>query len=392
MTTVKGFAVKKVLATAVVAGAILFSPLSPKANSKTDVSSDKPRQKREIERVFERQEPKSDTIIGIQPKDATLFFITAEFKERLFYNAVVWWGDVVMTPLYPIPAYTNGIASEPFTYSFNTSLGGTPYANVAKSNIYFNLMINLPEYYPNNPQPMKDEISRRLTLAGVPRALVNAASTIVTGENTPGYTPPSKALIAIKYTTDSLGNINTGTTVPLDAKPHTYVITFSDGFTTPLYGTPATNTRITLPINLASINGINDFTITKVSVCVGGNNYDPYQHIFFYTSPSGLIISSIQTIGINQNTGKMPANYSLSQNFPNPFNSATTISYSVPKKEKVSIKVYNTLGKEEATLVNETKAPGNYDVRWAGPASSGVYFYTMTAGSYTETRKMVVVK
>jgi hypothetical protein len=90
----------------------------------------------------------------------------------------------------------------------------------------------------------------------------------------------------------------------------------------------------------------------------------------------------------------MPTQYSLSQNYPNPFNPATMINYSVPKAGLVTIKVYNVLGKELATLVNEQKTAGNYSVPFTatGGYASGVYFYRMQAGNYSQTRKLILLK
>jgi hypothetical protein len=83
----------------------------------------------------------------------------------------------------------------------------------------------------------------------------------------------------------------------------------------------------------------------------------------------------------------------LGQNYPNPFNPATTIRYSVPTLEFVTLKVYDVLGNEIASLVNEEKSAGTYDVEFnARGLSSGVYFYTINAGRFVETKKMLMIK
>jgi hypothetical protein len=85
--------------------------------------------------------------------------------------------------------------------------------------------------------------------------------------------------------------------------------------------------------------------------------------------------------------------YSLNQNYPNPFNPSTTITYQVPENSFVSIKVYDLLGKEVASLVNEEKSAGNYELRFdASKLSSGFYLYTMKAGNFVETKKMLLMK
>ncbi len=91
----------------------------------------------------------------------------------------------------------------------------------------------------------------------------------------------------------------------------------------------------------------------------------------------------------------MPLTYALMQNYPNPFNPATKINFSIPVQEHVSLKIYNVLGSEVAGLINEVKEAGNYtaeiDMNKSG-LSSGVYFYTLKAGSFKQTRKMVILK
>ncbi len=97
--------------------------------------------------------------------------------------------------------------------------------------------------------------------------------------------------------------------------------------------------------------------------------------------------------GVENKTQKIPKQFSLKQNYPNPFNPATTIDFSVPKNSLVTIKVYDILGREVATLVNEEKVAGNYSLEFnAGKFSSGVYFYRMQAGSYTAVKKLILMK
>jgi hypothetical protein len=87
------------------------------------------------------------------------------------------------------------------------------------------------------------------------------------------------------------------------------------------------------------------------------------------------------------------ANYDLQQNFPNPFNPSTKIRYSVPQISQVEIKVFNVLGDEVEILVNEEKPAGTYQVNWnAVNLPSGVYFYQIKVGTYTATKKMVLLK
>ncbi len=88
-----------------------------------------------------------------------------------------------------------------------------------------------------------------------------------------------------------------------------------------------------------------------------------------------------------------PTAFHLYQNYPNPFNPTTTIKYQIPELSFVTIKVYDVLGSEVATLVNEEKAVGSYEVEFNATAlPSGIYFYKLQAGSFVETKKMVLMK
>jgi len=85
--------------------------------------------------------------------------------------------------------------------------------------------------------------------------------------------------------------------------------------------------------------------------------------------------------------------YSLSQNYPNPFNPSTKINYNVGEPGFVKLKVYNVLGVEVATLINEQKFAGNYTLDFdASRLSSGVYFYSLSVNNFTQTRKMILEK
>jgi hypothetical protein len=104
----------------------------------------------------------------------------------------------------------------------------------------------------------------------------------------------------------------------------------------------------------------------------------------------GLVVTNIDEPG---NSTRTPSTYSLSQNYPNPFNPNTTIEFQVPVAGEVSLKVYNLLGEEVATLVNSTIPVGSHSIEWnASNLSSGLYLYRLKAGSYVETRKMVLMK
>lgn len=97
--------------------------------------------------------------------------------------------------------------------------------------------------------------------------------------------------------------------------------------------------------------------------------------------------------GVNNNITSIPNAFSLGQNYPNPFNPATKIAYTIPSNGLVTLKLYNILGKEVATLVNEVKSAGKYDVTFNGSSlSSGVYFYRLESGNFVDTKKMFLLK
>ncbi|MFH0735675.1 MAG: T9SS type A sorting domain-containing protein [bacterium] len=96
---------------------------------------------------------------------------------------------------------------------------------------------------------------------------------------------------------------------------------------------------------------------------------------------------------VNESEISVVDKFSLNQNYPNPFNPNTTISFSLPKEEFVTLKIYDILGKEIATLINAELSAGTYQKDWQPKnISSGIYFYRLQAGKYTETRKMSFLK
>ncbi|MFZ1323299.1 MAG: T9SS type A sorting domain-containing protein [Ignavibacteria bacterium] len=95
----------------------------------------------------------------------------------------------------------------------------------------------------------------------------------------------------------------------------------------------------------------------------------------------------------NENLTSLPTEYTLSQNFPNPFNPVTKINYELPSSGLVTLKIFDLLGKEVATLVNEKMEAGRYSAAFNGSnLASGMYFYKITAGEYSAVKKMVLIK
>lgn len=127
--------------------------------------------------------------------------------------------------------------------------------------------------------------------------------------------------------------------------------------------------------------------ITGTTLMQGSDGY-----IYICRLSQGAIVRlKYDVTGINNNNA--PVGFSLSQNHPNPFNPATNINFEISKPGYVSLKIFDVIGNEIKSLVSETKSPGSYNVSWdASSFPSGVYFYELRAGEFTERKKMVLVK
>jgi hypothetical protein len=131
-------------------------------------------------------------------------------------------------------------------------------------------------------------------------------------------------------------------------------------------------------------------TGTKRTWSVGGCPFVPYSGGDARNLCMGISVSLLSGITPVSN---IPDQFSLSQNYPNPFNPTTTINFSIPKSGFVTLKVFDVLGREVSTLVNETRVAGNYSVDFDGSRlSSGVYFYRIQAGDFISIKKMMLTK
>jgi hypothetical protein len=124
---------------------------------------------------------------------------------------------------------------------------------------------------------------------------------------------------------------------------------------------------------------------------VGTSKYSSFA--YSGQGPSNIYFNSEQLVTGIPPQGEIPAVYSLNQNYPNPFNPATSIGFNLPKAGFVSLKVYDVLGNEIATLVNENMNANSYLVTWDASAfASGVYFYKLVSDDFTDVKKMMLVK
>ena len=131
---------------------------------------------------------------------------------------------------------------------------------------------------------------------------------------------------------------------------------------------------------------------------------DSLSVVVFVQSISSKTVYQSATISYDElnvtdikNEELLPSEFKLEQNYPNPFNPTTSISYQLPVSSYVTLKVYDVLGNEVATLVNDYKPAGIYEVEFIPSSvkhqpSSGIYFYTLTAGDYSQTKKMILLK
>jgi hypothetical protein len=124
-----------------------------------------------------------------------------------------------------------------------------------------------------------------------------------------------------------------------------------------------------------------------------GNNYGVLGGVIHTVNGGGQIIY----VGINNLSNEIPEDFKLFQNYPNPFNPISKIKYQISKthfkNQKVILSIYNVLGEEIAVLVNKEQEAGYYEVEFDGTNyPSGVYFYKLTVGEYSETKKMVLVR
>jgi len=182
------------------------------------------------------------------------------------------------------------------------------------------------------------------------------------------------------------------------------------GYYNYLYGTFfLTNNQLTLhyyfePYNHERTVNLNPLAISSDLIITGVNhndnvytNYDPQKRILILSPEVGgeftVTYEVTRPVSVPNENKLLAEDFKLYQNYPNPFNPSTSIEYSVPSNEYVSLKVYDILGNEIATLVNEQKSAGNYTVNFnAGNLASGMYLYKLQAGNFTSVKKMLVVK
>jgi len=163
----------------------------------------------------------------------------------------------------------------------------------------------------------------------------------------------------------------------------TITVTFTD----PNAGWPITNDQFNIEVNTSSETWI-----------ITGTFQSRYEASGTWSGDiNGTICSGswgpIPPVSVKDVGDGIPERFLIAQNYPNPFNPSTKIKYQIPELSFVTLKVFDFLGNEIATLVNEEKPVGSYEVNFSATAlPSGVYFYRLQAGSFIETKKMVLMK
>jgi hypothetical protein len=105
----------------------------------------------------------------------------------------------------------------------------------------------------------------------------------------------------------------------------------------------------------------------------------------------GYATSQFTPVEVSQPSHELPLDFMLQQNYPNPFNPTTAIEFSIPKASFVTLRIYDLLGQEIATLVSDRLTAGYHQVQWAAEQfASGAYFYRLVAGDYSESKKLML--
>ncbi len=146
------------------------------------------------------------------------------------------------------------------------------------------------------------------------------------------------------------------------------------------------------PFNMAS--GDTQVVVYSYSIARGSNNFQSVCDVISLSDNlKNYYYNCFNLIGIEPINNIVPEKFALMQNYPNPFNPETKISFSIPKKSFVEVKVFDALGREVTVLLNEEVNAGNYNVNFnATSYPSGIYFYRLSTGSFTETKKMILLK
>jgi hypothetical protein len=185
-----------------------------------------------------------------------------------------------------------------------------------------------------------------------------------------------------QYASICLGGNYTGTTnVVINGIPSA----FGDSATVKVEYVPWVNKDT--PVSGPQTNSISTYSVANNTITVPVAVTSAFYAYHVYITPVG----KLDAVGAARETA--PRDFALNQNYPNPFNPTTTIAFTLPSKSYVSLKIFDMMGRDVATLVSEEVSAGTHSRVWdASTISSGVYFYRLQAGSFTQTRHLILLK
>ncbi|MBK9331246.1 MAG: T9SS type A sorting domain-containing protein [Ignavibacteria bacterium] len=253
----------------------------------------------------------------------------------------------------------------------------------------------------------------------IPRISNLINNTFATGERLPSYARSLSFRLTVRDNSIAAGGVNyeyvsfdvtAGAGPFLVTQPNTNVTWNSNNPQTVTWDVANTNAApvsvsnvniklstdggLTFPTTLAantSNDGSESITLPSINIANARIKVEAVGNIFYDISNVNFAISNQVSVS-NNNTG-IPTEYLLSQNFPNPFNPSTKINFDIPENGNVTLKLMDISGKEIATLVRDNFTAGSYSFSFDGRGlSSGVYFYRLTAGNYSMTKRMLLVK
>ncbi len=172
-----------------------------------------------------------------------------------------------------------------------------------------------------------------------------------------------------------------------------YVAVAPDSLIVDVTDASGTNTLASFEADLTALADSAAFVFASGFLDPGANQNGAPLGLFAALPGGSVIEFTPVTTGIGDDSNQLIRNYELAQNYPNPFNPTTTISFAIPQSENVSLTIFNIVGQEVATLVNGRLEAGRYDYQFDAPGlSSGLYFYQIKAGNFTDTKKMMLIR
>lgn len=230
-------------------------------------------------------------------------------------------------------------------------------------------------------------------------AIDNIGNVLVSGASTPNYNQIQARFLTIKYSNmgDTLWVRQDTTNVTYGQLPISLVIDINNNIY--IAGTSWISQRYSIVTIKYDSSGFLQwrqiYNVANGTTFFRGIGVDKNFNIFLTGTGGGKMctIKYSPLLGIININNQLPRQFKLEQNYPNPFNPKTIINFQLSMYNYVTLIIYDALGREVSTLVNEKLKPGTYEVEWdASDFSSGFYFYRLSTESYFETRKMILIK